>query len=217
MLLKANWFSFSLAMYILEVHRFFCSVQKTTLNSKAWVVGCLNFCHEVTKIYQLKKSWKYWKLSECTVLRGKKIVSKLLAVGCLNFFLNVTKIYQLKNWKCCLLLEKMSKNCQSVQLQGVRKFVSKMWVVGCPNFCLKVTKRYKLKKIKILFDVEENVQNLSECTMLRDIKIVTKVWIVGWLNFCLKGMKRYQLNKNWNIVWFWRKSPKNVRVYSVKG
>ena len=90
----------------------------------------------------------------------------------------------------------MSKNCQSVQLQGVRKFVSKMWVVGCLNFCLKVTKRYKLKKIKILFDVEENVQNLSECTMLRDIKIVTKVWIVGWLNFCLKGMKRYQLNKN---------------------
>ena len=130
-------------------------------------------------------------------MKGKKIVSRFFAVWCLNFFLNVTKIYQLKNWKCCLLLEKMSKNCQSVQLQGVKQIVSKVWVVGCLNFCLKVTKVYKLEK-KILLGVEENVQKLSEYTVWRAKKIVSIVSTEKKSKYCLMLKK---MSKKCHSVW----------------
>ena len=70
--------------------------------SKVWVVGCLNFCLKVNKIYQMKK----WKIlfgggetpqnCQSVQFQGVEIVSKTWVVGCLSFCLKMTKRYQLK-------------------------------------------------------------------------------------------------------------------------
>ena len=57
----------------------------------------------------------------------------------------------------------------------------------------------------------------TEFTLPRGKKMCVKRRGCECLNFYFKVIKRYQLKKIDDIFLCWRKSPKTVRVYSVKG
>ena len=98
------------------------------------------------------------------------------------------------------MLKKTSKNCHSVQCEGVKFFSSKVWVMGCLNFCLKVTRRYQLKNWKYCFLLDKTSKNCQSVQLQGVKKISPKVWVMGCLNFCLKVTKIYQLTKIWYMV-----------------